>query len=187
MKKFFKIILVIFLIICILCVLIFINSRFGGYKYVSDMDCINSYANSLMEFDKLIYKYENDDTELIIYSASNGDYCTCYMNKKTKKNQVYYKYKFLTDLIAPVTYHTEWNKVNDDLYFIYVDYEDDIEEIDCCGYTPVGTRLEYTNAAGEFDIFWIYVVDRTKDPDSSSKEFYNYDKSGGLLFRWAQW
>ena len=64
-------------------------------------------------------------------------------------------------MIAPVTYHTEWNKVNKDLLFIYVHYKDDIKNIDCMGYEPVGSQIVYNNSANETKYCWLYVIDKT--------------------------
>lgn len=172
MKKILKVLMALLLITVLICTAVFFHFLYGGFKYDNEIDCVND--SSLGELDKIEFRYENDDSVLIAYYTESGKYCFTSLRKKTDGDKTLYKSRFHSDSMIPVTCRTQWRRITKDLFIIYVKYEDDIEEIDSCGYTPVGTKITYTNAVGETETDWIYVVDKTKEPDNKNK-FDNYD------------
>lgn len=182
MKKRNKILLVIFLLIVLIVSVLVVKHLFFGYRFESAIDCVNDAADrEHWGTENVIYTYENNDYALVIYNTEGGDYFTSYCKKQKKNDTYYYKNVLLTNMLSPSTYQKEWNKVGKSLYFIYVAYENDIEEIDACGYQPVGTRIQYKNSAEETKTCWIYVVDTTLDSENT-ETFYNYKEKGLLGF-----
>lgn len=51
------------------------------------------------------------------------------------------------------------------MYFF--DFENDIENIDCGGYTTIGTRVNYQLRNGEKESCWIYIINKTKTDEIS--------------------
>lgn len=61
-------------------------------------------------------------------------------------------------IINIVHWYKEWNEVDKHLKYIFVDFENDIENIDCGGYTPIGTRVNYQLRNGDKESCWIYIL-----------------------------
>lgn len=189
MKKVIKSVLKVFLIILftilIIGLLIVSKSYFGRYDTDNEIDCINNSADSYSQIDEIVFRYENDDDVLISYNTDNAGYYFASLDKKNDGNKTLYKTKLLTNGLQPITYEKEWQRITKDIFIIYVDFENDIEEIDCCGYTPVGTKIEYKTAAGKTERCWLYLVDTSQDSDSSSEKFYNYKDIFNFPFNWS--
>ena len=147
----------VFCLILAIVLIITIKHNFIGYNYESAESCAISSFNTGAD---LVYVYENNSIALVTLNSS-GDYYTCYCKKLRRGDSFAFKRVFRTNMIPPVTYTTEWNKVNKDLYFIYVDYKNDIEKIDCMNYEPIGSYIKWTNAVGEIDYCWLYIIDKT--------------------------
>lgn len=137
---------------------------FGGYDYESDIECINDLNNngsSLIDdkVDDVVFRYKTGGKELFLYNSADGEFFTSILDYKEKNGKTYYRNR-ITKTEPPITYHTEWEKVSDDFYYIYVDYEKDLEEIDCMGYEPVGTEIYYKLPYGRTERCYIYVIDK---------------------------
>lgn len=141
-------------------VVLIIHNIFGGYNYMTDIECIE--YNSFENFDvkTMVFKYENSRSEIIFFNTENNLFYTCYLDKKLKNGKTMYRMKSKSNM-PPITYHTEWTEVDKNLRYIFVRYEKDIEDIDCQGFEPVGTKIYYTIANGERKSCWIYIIDES--------------------------
>lgn len=167
MKKFIKTIILVPIIIVISFIIIFgINYIFGGYNYESDIDCINHYVGYEYQVNTVLYKYDNNNKEILLYNSNNGTFFNCILDKKNKNGKTLYKFNKSSNT-PPITWNTEWNEIDKNLKFIFVDYENDIEDIDCMGYEPQGTKIYYKLANGKEESCWIYIIDKTKDKDKN--------------------
>ncbi len=137
---------------------ILIYAPFSGYKYDSDIECINSSV----AYEKTLFKLEDDDHELIYFRSKYTEHINkCELKKKKIFGDIKYKIVAL-DTSSPHYLDKKWIAFNDDIKYIAVKYEDDIKNIDCEGYKPVGTKINYKKGDGEKTSCWIYVIDKTK-------------------------
>lgn len=147
-------IILVFLLIFSLLVQFF----WSGYDYTSDIECVNS--SKYFECKEIVFKYENDKKVFLIYNDSNNIVYQCILNKRKFLEET--KYKLLINrTAAPTPFLKEWTEIDQDLRFIFVDYENDIEDIDCQGFEPVGTKIYYNIANGEQKSCWIYIIDES--------------------------
>lgn len=152
------------LIITILLFISFISIYvvLSGYKYNSDIECINSVSkgDEYFELEKVLFKFENDKKELIFYNSKNNYVITCELYKKEIFGEQKYKFKTSsTSGLNPLK--KEWQAFDENIEYIFVQYERDIEDIDCKGYTPVGTKIPHKISTGEETSCWIYVIDKS--------------------------
>lgn len=160
MKKHFKVIILTPIIIVLLFALLFgYNILFGGYNYETDIDCVN---NTIFDYqvDNVIYKYENEKNEILLYNSKSGRVFQCLLKKRKNLDKIEYKLKYSATAV-PITYHKEWAEVDKNLRYIFTDYENDIEDIDCDGFEPIGTKIYYHLSDGTEESCWIYVIDET--------------------------
>lgn len=150
--------------ICLSIVLMFLVFSYiyiNGYRFESDIECVNYNMPYISQYSKTIYKYENDDCEILIYNSNDGNIFELTMIKKTINDNVKYKFHSQNATSLP-TSNYEWTEVNEDVKYIYLDLYEDIENIDCGGYQPVSEKIEYTYQNGEKDSCWIFVIDKTQ-------------------------
>lgn len=133
----------------------------NGYRFESDIECANYNMPSVSQYSKTIYKYENDDCEILIYKSNDGNIFESTMYKKSLNGKVKYKFHSQNTTSLPTSYY-EWTEVNEDVKYIYLELYEDIEKVDCGGYEPVSEKLEYTYQNGEKDSCWIFVIDKTQ-------------------------
>ena len=162
MKKFLKTTFFILITIIVLfAIIVILNTIFGGYTFETDIDCVNSNYNNEFNLETIVFKYENNYKEILIYNSSNNEIFECVLDKKQFLGKTKYRLK-KSSTSAPVTYHKNWNEVNSNLRYIFVDFEEDIKDVECEGYEPVGTKIYYKIPTGEEKSCWIYVIDKTK-------------------------
>lgn len=165
MKKFLKVIVLLLLTIVIFPLLILGSDYlFGGYNYESDIDCINDYVGFGYQVNKVLYKYENENKEILLYESNNGTFFNCILEKKSKNNKYLYRFKKSSNT-PPITWNKEWEEVDKNLKYIFVDYQDDIKDIDCMGYEPEGTKIYYKLEDGKEESCWIYIIDKSQNGD----------------------
>ncbi|MDE5984759.1 MAG: hypothetical protein K2H13_05850, partial [Eubacterium sp.] len=140
-KAILYLIMIPFLIIILFVFSFIVQLFFGGYNYTSDIECVNSSKSFHIE--EVVFKYENDKKEFIIYNDSNYDVCQSILKKREFLGETKYKH-WISETAGPITYYTEWTEIDKNLRYICVDYENDIEDIDCQGFEPVGTKIYYT-------------------------------------------
>lgn len=163
MKKFLKTAFFILITIIVSFVIIVIsNIIFGGYNFKSDIDCVNSSYINEFNLETIVFKYENDCKEILIYSSSNNMIFECILDKKQFSGETKYKLR-KRSTSALNTYYKNWTEVNSNLRYIFVDFEEDIKDIECEGYNPIGTKIYYKIPNGEEESCWIYVIDETID------------------------
>ena len=134
---------------------------FGGYNYTSDIECVNSDSDDTFYIENVIFKYENDKKEFIIYNNPDDIICQFILKKREFLGETKYKSWIMEMPAPPITYHKEWTEIDKNLRYIFVDYENDIEDIDCQGFEPVGTKIYYTIANGKQESCWIYIIDES--------------------------
>ncbi|MCM1115464.1 MAG: hypothetical protein NC397_08215 [Clostridium sp.] len=163
MKKSFKCILLFLLAIIVLFIMLFsLNYFFGGYSYNNDIECLNHYMSQDCQIKEIVYKYENEDNEILLYNSNNGMFFNCILDKKSNSNVTKYRLNHNSNS-TPVTWNNEWEEIGGKLKYIFVKYEDDIKNIDCGDCSPLGTKINYKLMNGEEKSCWIYIIDRTKD------------------------
>lgn len=145
----------------------FISYEFLGYKYSSVLDTVSSESlDDRHRLSKLIYQYENDSNAFVVYDGNdNNVFLTAYIKKQRFGNSYKYKRLVITNMKTPREYDPVVIKVSKNLYYVYVEYEEDIDKIDCMGYTPEGEKIEWQDTTGEKHYCWIYVIDKTKDKE----------------------
>lgn len=154
---------VLIIISCILSVAISLsiyNNLFSGYNYGSDLDCIKYHSFKNHDAQTIVFKYENKKREIILFNTQDNFFYNCILDKKQKNGKTMYRLNCKSNT-PPITYHTEWTEVDKNLRYIFVDYENDIEDIDCQGFEPIGTKIYYTIANGEQKSCWIYIIDES--------------------------
>jgi len=129
--------------------------------YTSDIDCVNDTGMLVPKIEKVIYKYETNHRELLLYNSSDGEFNRYVLKKIKIGNKNFYKYASYNNM-PPIEWDAKWTRITRNLKYIFVQYKDDIEDFDCEGYTPEGTKIHYVIASGEEDWCWIYIIDKTK-------------------------
>lgn len=161
MKKFFKTtFFMLITIIVLFAIIVILNTVFGGYNFKSDIDCVNSKYNNEFNLETIVFKYENNCKEILIYNSSNNEIFECILDKKQFLGETKYRLR-KSSTSAPVTYYKNWTEVNSNLRYIFVDFEEDIKDVECEGYNPIGTKIYYKIPNGEEKSCWIYVIDET--------------------------
>lgn len=145
----------------VLMLFVFSYTYVNGYRFESDIECVNYNTPSVSQYGKTIYKYENDACEILIYKSNDGTIFESTMHKKIINGKVKYKFHSQNSTSLPTTFY-EWTKVNEDVKYIYLDLYEDIEKVDCGGYEPASEKIEYTYKDGEKDSCWIFVIDKTQ-------------------------
>lgn len=148
-------------LILLICVGAFVTNFFlGGYVYNSDIESINDNYKNGFELKTIIYKYENNDKEILIYNSVNNNVIQCILQKKTFWGKTKYKL-CISSTAVPITHRNKWTVVDKDLKYIFVDYQEDIKDINCENLDPQGTKILYELPNGESKSCWIYIVDET--------------------------
>ena len=156
----------------------------NDYDYTDKIDCLNAHLLSYEQGVNYIeFEYENDDNVILTYYTNRGGYYRASLAKKIIKGTIYYA--LLTNSTSPpVTYHTTWTRMTKEIFMIYVKYENDIDNIDCCGYTPVGSKITFIDSTGKAVTDLLYIVDTSKQTSAENKKFYNYKDIHNAPFRW---
>lgn len=144
MKKFIKKLLKLMLIlISVFVVIVGIISCWyfsNDYDYTDKIECLNAYLTSYEQgVNYIVFEYENDDNVVLTFYTNRGGYYRALLAKKIINGTTYYDF-MNASTSPPVTYNTTWTRMTKEIFMIYVKYENDIDDIDCCGYTPVGTK-----------------------------------------------
>ncbi len=152
-------------LIIMICLLISFISGYvvlSDYKYDSDVDCITTVTEyKFSEYDKTLCKIEGENKEVLFYRGKNNLLFRCDLKKKSFLGKT--KYKFEMNQSNGVNFLSkEWIELDDNVKYIAVKYKDDILEIDCGEYEPIGIKINYENINGEKISCWIYVIDKTK-------------------------
>ena len=188
MKKFIKKLLKLMLIlISVFVVIVGIIScwYFGNdYDYTDKIECLNAYLTSYEQgVNYIVFEYENDDNVVLTFYTNRGGYYRALLAKKIINGTTYYDF-MNASTSPPVTYNTTWTRMTKEIFMIYVKYENDIDDIDCCGYTPVGTKITFIDSTGKAGTAWLYIVDTSKQTSAENKKFYNYEDILNAPFRW---
>lgn len=128
---------------------------FFSYRYNSDVEAVSS---SLGKFKSIIYKYETNKNEIVLYNSVDHDTFECTLSKQKIFGNEKYKIK-VCHTSAFVSY--DWKKVNRNLKYVSLRNEEDIKNFDCEGYEPIKTKITYTIAKGCNETRWVYVIDKT--------------------------
>ncbi len=148
--------------ICFLIFIIVISVLFSGYKYDSDIECIMKVTESgILEYKETLCKIEGENKEIVFYNNKYGEISKCNLKKKNFFGTTKYKFQHASNS-GPDYFSKDWTELDDNLKYIAVKYEDDIKNIDCEGYKPVGTKINYKKGDGKETSCWIYVIDKTK-------------------------
>lgn len=156
--------------------------KFGYPNYQpTDIKAINSsYSMRIDSEDDILFKYENSKSELCIYSNHNDDFSVAFLKKISLFGDAFYDYKIGDDKFF-TTIGNEYIKAGKDLYYIFLENDRQIADIDSCGYTPEEHHISYTDGSGKIHYGYIYVVD-TKNNHTSNQEFTNYSHISGKFF-----
>lgn len=162
MKKFFKQHVQLIVIMCLLISGVTINTLFSGYKYDSDIECIESGINMTVNaYNETLFKLEDESKELIYYKSKGGYIIRCELKKKNIFGET--KYKFVNSATSTPDYLSQkWLDFNDNIKYVAVKYKNDINYIDCEGYEPVGTYIPFSEKYASAPGCWVYVIDKSK-------------------------
>lgn len=131
------------------------------YTAKSDIEAVDDIWNSDLEnCETIIYKYETNNKELILYKSKSGTTYECILNKKNifgetrYKNDICYTSGFVTKLGA-------WNVVNRDFKYAIVNNENDIEKFDYGNDEFQCEKIDFTFSNGNHRVLYVYVIDKT--------------------------
>lgn len=154
-----KLILILSIILIVPIAIVLYSSFFGGYYFKTE-ECIRRYVNQNIESKNVVFKYETQNNEIILYNLDNGEFFDCVLDKKVKNGTTLYRLNNTTNT-SPVTWDKEWKTIDKNLKYIYVKDKDDIKDINCKDSEPKGTKIYYKLQNGEKKSCWIYIVDET--------------------------
>lgn len=155
-----KLILILSIILIVPIAIVLYSSFFGGYYFKTEEECIRRYVNQNIESKNVVFKYETQNNEIILYNLDNGEFFDCVLDKKVKNGTTLYRLNNTTNT-SPVTWDKEWKTIDKNLKYIYVKCKDDIKDINCKDSEPKGTKIYYKLQNGEKKSCWIYIVDET--------------------------
>ena len=155
-NKKLKIVSVVFLFVILISMILYNNDNFD-----SDIECINNYVGYNYQVEDVIFKYESEKKEIVLYSSNNGTFFNCLLDKRKIFNRTVYRLDKNSNT-PPITWYKEWVELDKKTRYIFLDYEKDIEKVDCNGFEPVGTKIHYRLLNGDEESCWIYVIDETK-------------------------
>ncbi len=183
--KVFVVLLTVLIIISILMTMLIMFLRYGFPNYQStDIKAMNVHGSSHWAYidsdDDILFKYENSKAELCIYSNHNDDFSVAFLKKINLFGESFYDYKLGDDKFF-TTFGNEYIKAGKDLYYIFLENDRRIANIDSCGYTPEEHYIKYVDGSDEIHYGYIYVVD-TENNHTSNQEFTNYSHSTGKFY-----
>ncbi len=169
MKKVLKFLIVFILTFSIqIAIFILWYALDGRYIYESPYEYVktNSECNEIYDsrFEKEVFLYENDDNVIYLYNSPSNEFFTYIFDVKEKDGKKYYSLNYGGTML-PITWNKEWEEVDKNLKYIFVDYQDDIKDIDCMGYEPEGTKIYYKLEDGKEESCWIYIIDKSQNGD----------------------
>lgn len=153
MKKIFPFLMSIILIVGIWMI-------FGGYTADTDIEAIDRILVEPCE--TVLFRYETDKKEILLYKSKSNDTYECILDKRTIFGITKYRnHEAWTSGL--IDYNGNWNIVDKKLRYAIVDDEDDIEQFDCEGFTPIGTKISFTKPDGRSTHRWVYVIDESSN------------------------
>lgn len=166
MKKALRNILIFFVIMILLFIVV---DHFGGYRFETDIECINSKVPETEQVRNVVFKYENDKQEIIMYQSESGTFWTGLLDKKTVDGSTLYKFnntatKFPSYLVGKT-------RTLGCFKYVAIDVDEkyyDISYYDFGEYTPQQFEIEYTSANGIKWHEYLYIAD-TLDKNSKTK------------------
>lgn len=139
-----------------------IVNHFGGYRFETDIECINSKVPETEQVRNIVFKYENDKQEIIMYQSDSGTFWTGLLDKKTKDGTVKYKFNCV-ETSVPSSVVGRLHKVGC-FEYVAIDVGEkyyDISQYDFGEYTPRQYEIEYTSANGIKRHEYLYLADTT--------------------------
>lgn len=136
--------------------------HFGGYRFETDIECINSKVSETEQVRNVVFKYENDKQEIIMYQSESGTFWTGLLDKKIKDGSVKYKFNYV-DTSVPSAVVGRIHEVSCFKY-VAIDVTEkyyDISKYDFGEYTPQQFEIKYTSANGIIRHEYLYFVDTT--------------------------
>lgn len=113
----------------------------GGY-YKSDIECINSHFSSNYDSVKdLVFRFENDKQEFIMYTSPDGTFWTGHLHKKQIGDNKYYQFAEMTTMSPNV--HSQELRREGAFQYKCVEDKSDIEKYDFNGNIPECFELNY--------------------------------------------
>lgn len=149
------------LIAAILIVLIWFV--FGNYTAATDIEAVEENFGEACE--TILYKYETDKKEILLYTSKNNNTYECILNKRTILGRTKYR-SHETWTSGLIDWNGEWNIVDKNLRYAIVHDEKEFEQFDCEGFTPIATKISYVKSNGDFDYRWVYIIDENVETGS---------------------
>ncbi len=156
-KKLISFLSVVLLIVFI----ITLHNYLGGYNYESDIDCINSEVTKHDYVDNIVFKYENDNQEIIMYQSKDKAFWTGWVYKRTVNGITRYKFKH-TATIVPYNNVTKEVRKLGCFKYVAVDTKDEIKDFNFGKYEPEEFEIKFTNQRNEYIEAILYIADTSK-------------------------
>ena len=151
----------IFLILIAIISVILLHNFIGGYNYESDIDCINSEVLENDYIDNVVFKYENDTQEIIMYQSNDKTFWTGWVYKRTVNGITRYKFKH-TATIVPYNSVTKEVRTLGCFKYVAVHDGEDITNYDFGKYEPELFEIEFKTYEGKTNKGTLYIADTSK-------------------------
>lgn len=150
-----------FLTLLTLISIILLHNFIGGYNYETDVACINSEVWKSDYVDNIVFKYENEKQEIIMYQTEDKTFWTGLVYKRTVNGITRYKFKHTS---TTVPYNNITNEIKELGCFRYiaVHNDKDIEKYDFVKYEPEMFEIEFKTSDGITNKGILYITDTSK-------------------------
>lgn len=167
LNKLGKVLCITLVVIIVLIASLILHMVFGGFDADSDIEALQKTVNfQFFECDNIIYKYETEKNEILLYTNKKGVMMECVLDKRSTLGSQKYKNR-IVETSAFLDFNGNWNKVNKHLRYYIVENEDEIEKLDFGKYEPIITRIDFsfTTADGidKRNTRWVCVIDEKGD------------------------
>ena len=149
------------LTIAIIVSIFVLHSCIGGYVYETDVDCINSEVTKNNYVDNVVFKYENDKQEIIMYQSKDKTFWIGLVYKRTVNGITRYKFKH-TATIVPYNEILKEVRILGCFKYVAVHSNEDIAEYDFGKYEPEMFEIEFKTFEGITNRGNLYIVDTSK-------------------------
>lgn len=147
----------------ILLLYLVINSTNLGYHEIRDIDCIETDLGDEEINDNILFSYENDNGEILLYNSPQKGFYKYHLKKEKILGTVKYREKYSDNILPNTAYKNEFKEVDKYLSYTFVNCEDDIESIDFGGYNPIYSKFEYFDKHGNKVFCYICILDKTQN------------------------
>ncbi len=165
LKNFIKLIIVIILaLIVIFGFKELYQNVFHGYKYTSDIQCVNEAVNSKQSVDEVVYKYETGASEILLYYSEDKKLHVALLEKKVTDDGLRYRsqysYGFKNGEVFENDYTVEDSKLVrfNSIRYTFLQNKEDLAHFDVNEDNTTLVELENIRNDGSIEKFWACFV-----------------------------